>query len=425
MLELSAVGAVDAPITAVRAASRHPYRSSIKPVELQPRVATAEAEVDVDEGPLKSRTVAFDWLVFIGRFQPFHLGHLAVVREALRQAPNVLVLVGSANRPRSIRNPFTFDERCEMIRACFDEQDNPRLHLEPLDDVLYNDARWIANVQQAVAYIAGEARIGLIGHAKDRSAYYLKQFPAWGSVDVPNHDGHSATDIRKAFFAGERQTQDWIDARLPPPVIEFLEQFALPMSLTAPTREQLRAAIKAAASASSGKLKAIPSNPAYAALLAEARYVERFQAEFASLRYPPTFNTVDAVVVQSGHVLLVRRGLMPGKGQIALPGGFISPDEPALDACLRELREETRLKVPEPVLRGSLTGREFFDDPYRSVRGRTFTMAFRFELRADHELPKVKGGDDAKEAFWMPLGLIDPCQMFEDHYFILQKMLGI
>ena len=45
--------------------------------------------------------MSYDLLVFIGRFQPFHLGHLAVIRRGLAEARHVLVLVGSAHRPRS------------------------------------------------------------------------------------------------------------------------------------------------------------------------------------------------------------------------------------------------------------------------------------------------------------------------------------
>ena len=57
----------------------------------------------------------YDFLVFIGRFQPFHVAHLAVIREALRQAREVIVLVGSAGQSRNLRNPFTVDERMAMI----------------------------------------------------------------------------------------------------------------------------------------------------------------------------------------------------------------------------------------------------------------------------------------------------------------------
>ena len=92
---------------------------------------------------------------------------------------------------------------------------------------------------------------------------------------------------------------------------------------------------------------------------------------------------------------------------------------------LRELREETRLKVPAPVLKGSIRRQQVFDSPYRSTRGRTITHAFYIELSPDTSLPKVKGGDDARHAQWVPLASLDPRQMYEDHYDIIQEMVGM
>ena len=60
----------------------------------------------------------YKYLVFIGRFQPFHCGHKAVIDEALQRADNVIMLIGSANLPRSLRNPFSVDERTAMIKGC-------------------------------------------------------------------------------------------------------------------------------------------------------------------------------------------------------------------------------------------------------------------------------------------------------------------
>ena len=53
----------------------------------------------------------YDLAVFIGRFQPAHLGHMQVIKLALKSAENVLVLIGSAGEARSHRNPFYFDEQ--------------------------------------------------------------------------------------------------------------------------------------------------------------------------------------------------------------------------------------------------------------------------------------------------------------------------
>ncbi|HVL00149.1 MAG TPA: adenylyltransferase/cytidyltransferase family protein, partial [Dongiaceae bacterium] len=74
----------------------------------------------------------FDFLVFIGRFQPFHLGHLAVVQAGLLQAAHLIVLCGSASQPRSLRNPFTWQERAEMIRNAVTPADSKRLLIVPV-----------------------------------------------------------------------------------------------------------------------------------------------------------------------------------------------------------------------------------------------------------------------------------------------------
>lgn len=127
----------------------------------------------------------YDFLVFIGRFQPFHQGHRFVVDRALKQGQKVIVLCGSAQQPRSLRNPWYVQEREEMIRSCFDKTENQRIIISPLMDVLYNDELWISNVQQTINGIVAahyqqsdrEPKIGLIGHSKDRTSYYLKLFP--------------------------------------------------------------------------------------------------------------------------------------------------------------------------------------------------------------------------------------------------------
>lgn len=352
---------------------------------------------------------AFDFLVFIGRFQPFHFGHLAVVREALSRADKLIVLIGSSWQPRSVRNPWTFEERETMLRACLGASEAPHVLTAPLMDIPYNDEAWVRNVQATVQGLVTahhgiphrRPKIGLIGHSKDHSSYYLKLFPQWESVAVNNVGGLSATPLREALFdvGNDRQPtgSDWLRTAaaeaLPHPVREHLQAFCTADAFTDVREEHL--------------------------------FIANYRKAWAQAPYPPTFVTVDAVVVQSGHVLLVERKARPGRGQWALPGGFVDPQERLIDACLRELREETRLKVPAPVLKGSITGQRVFDDPARSARGRTITHAFCIELEPSLELPKVKGGDDARHAFWVPLAELDPARMFEDHYFIIQDLLGL
>jgi len=359
----------------------------------------------------------YDMAVFIGRFQPFHLGHREVIKQGLSQADHVVVLVGSARSPRCHRNPFTFAERKEMIKGAFDGDDRERVIVLPLEDSAYNDAQWVLNVQKQVemgAWYAGLAgseaaaidpnlHIALIGHSKDATSYYLKLFPQWDNIEVPNFRELSGTSIRSAFFSniGHMWVQDADghrpgdlprDATVPGNVRDFLDGFI--------------------------------NTPEYKVIRDENEFIHKYRASWASAPYAPTFVTVDAVVVQSGHVLLVRRGANPGKGLWAMPGGFINADERIRDAVIRELREETGIKVPDPVLRGSIVEQDVFDDPNRSARGRTITHAFLIKLRDETALPRVKGMDDADKAKWVPIGQLKPEDFFEDHFFILQNMLN-
>ena len=131
---------------------------------------------------------------------------------------------------------------------------------------------------------------------------------------------------------------------------------------------------------------------------------------------------------QVGNWLLVKSRNEPGKVLWALPGGVIGQYERLEDAVIRELREETKLKVPVPVLQGSIKHKHttVFDAPNRSLRGRTITHAFLLELSDQPKLPKVKGSDDAEEARWFPLDIVDGMGtvLFEDHKSIIQTMVA-
>lgn len=346
----------------------------------------------------------FDYLVFIGRFEPFHNGHAAVARHALGRARKLIFLIGSADTPRTIKNPWTVAERAVMIQSALPEHAD-RLILRPLRDHLYNESQWIAAVQRTVAEAVktdgGDdrmPRIGLIGQDKDASSYYLREFPQWPLVEVRRTETLSATELRRYLFEANRLDSHGglmlIRANVPAPVFDMLDAFR-------------------------------KNSPAFAQLVAEYRFIEKYRAAWADAPYPPTFVTTDAVVVHSGHVLLVRRRAEPGKGLWALPGGFVGQDETVAEACLRELREETRLRLPMPVLRGSLRNQHVFDHPERSLRGRTITHAFHFDFPSG-ELPEVRGGDDADKARWIPVSeaLEMGPQLFEDHLHILEFFLG-
>jgi bifunctional NMN adenylyltransferase/nudix hydrolase len=331
-----------------------------------------------------------DALVFIGRFQPFHNGHKAVIDTALEQAKEVVVVVGSSFAARNIRNPFTFEERKAMIKSVFQTD---RVKVVPVSDYPYDDNKWVNAIQKIVDITVPDAQdVGLIGHSKDSTSYYLNIFPRWKNhVEVGDVDGINATDIRKDLFSNSKY---------------FMSGDLMPAA--------------AIAAMSSSML----NGDWWIKLKEENRMIQEYKKSWEAAPYAPTFMTVDAVVVQSGHILLVKRGDMPGKGLWALPGGFLNQDETMLTGAIRELKEETKIKVPVPVLVGSVKESKTFDAPNRSSRGRTITQAFLIDLGVG-ELPKVKGSDDAEKAFWVPFNKVKQEKMFEDHFHIIDNFINI
>jgi bifunctional NMN adenylyltransferase/nudix hydrolase len=109
--------------------------------------------------------------VFIGRFQPVHLGHLHVITQGLEQADHMVVLIGSSGAPRSHRNPFTFEERREMVYNSIPSHMRKRVIIKSLEDAAYNDSRWIHQVQTQVTRAAWEfgytntPTVALVGHS--------------------------------------------------------------------------------------------------------------------------------------------------------------------------------------------------------------------------------------------------------------------
>jgi len=350
-----------------------------------------------------------DFGVFIGRFQPLHIGHEHVIRQALEQVKRLIVLVGSANVARDPRNPFTFDERSTMIRSSFAyEVAEGRVIVEPLHDHLYSDTAWVAEVQRRVNAIVLDAgngggfrlaglkdfHIALTGYGKDASSYYLKLFPEWGNIQINSQYGtFSSSDVRTRFFQRIPEVPASI---LSSGVAKWMDDFKL--------GEKFRG------------------------LLEEAEYLADYPKQWGK----GPFVTADAVVIQSGHILLIERGQTPGKGLLALPGGFVEADERIRDGAIRELREETGIadskgQIPPAMLASFIedSRTRVFDAPNRSLRGRIITHAFLFRLPERRKLFKVKGAEDAAHANWYRLGELTSDMLFEDHWSIIEQMADL
>lgn len=340
----------------------------------------------------------YDTAIYIGRFEPFHSGHLALLRKALDSALQVIVVMGSAWQARSPKNPFTWQEREAMLRAALPQADQNRVQVMPVRDY-YNESLWVQAVLGGVAQLVGtDARIGLVGHFKDATSSYLRAFTHWQLIHMDRQGSIDATAIRDAYFGATPQT---VHAALKPLVHEI--------------PESTRAALLRFAQTSH-----------YHALQEEWRMLRDYRSAWAAAPYPPVFVTVDAVVRCQDHMLLIRRAHAPGKDQLAVPGGFIEQRETLWQSCLRELTEETHCTLPESTMRAALQSVAVFDHPDRSQRGRTLTHAHYFDL-GDSPFPSVRADDDALHAQWVPIARIASMEeeFFEDHFHMLDHFLSI
>ena len=159
-------------------------------------------------------------------------------------------------------------------------------------------------------------------------------------------------------------------------------------------------------------------------------FYQKEKVTFANYPFPETlnFNCSDAILECQGHVLLIQRKFAPGRGAWALPGGFRNQRETFLDCAIRELIEETNVRVPEKVLRGSIVKTELFDDPSRSfgIPRNTMAVYMRINPNPDFSLPRANGADDAALCKWVPLtDALNTIQMYDDHKDILSKVTGV
>lgn len=340
--------------------------------------------------------------IFIGRLQPLTLAHEEVIRRATDVAENVAVLTGSAFRPPSQKNPLDEMTREDMVNAFVEskiptKRDNVRCF--PVNDFKYNDRRWEIEVRDRVKMamewfsVSDMKDVVLIGHAKDDSSYYLKLFPEMRGINVENFHGINATDVRKLWF--ENLLYDRC---------HDLSNYI---------------------SETTGHIMSRWVQENGQQFLEDLRENTNYKKAWDGSPFPPKFVTVDSVVTQSGYVLLIERKFAPGRGLLALPGGFLEDKEWPLDGAIRELIEETRLKMPERTLRRIAKNERVFAAPDRSDRGRVITIAYQFDLGNDIALPKVKPRSDAKRAFWHPIEDLRSENMFDDHWDILTEYLHL
>ena len=354
----------------------------------------------------------YDTAVLIGRFQPIHAAHLKIFEKALDEANKLIVFVGSATEVRTIRNPWTFEQRKELIQRAVkdlvgedqrpDWQPGPmepsitrRLEIVPIRDYLYQDGRWAGEIYSKAIY----------GCVKDDwTEEYLNMFSRWKLERMPYMLNLDATDIRHTLF--EKGRVEPSTEKIMPSTADYLNGW-----YTGDNRyvDEIR-----------------PGVLINEHLKDEWQHYEEEKERWQWHPYDnPQAATADSLVLQNGHILLIRRQIHPGKGLLALPGGYVNANESTREAALRELKEETGLPIHKDDLdQFTVEEPEVFDHPQRCLGPlRKITNVYRIELPSG-EFPVVEGGDDAAEADWYPLPEVysKENEFFEDHWHIISEM---
>lgn len=150
--------------------------------------------------------------LMVGRFQPLHKGHLAVIREVLKKVDELIVVIGSSEESHTEKNPFTAGERFQMLLASVTLEERARLIIIPVRDVNRYSV-WVNHVESYVPpFDVVFSNSDLTRSLFKDSGYSVSRTKAY------NPGEYSATEIRRRIVKGGK----WKHL-VPAPVASFLD----------------------------------------------------------------------------------------------------------------------------------------------------------------------------------------------------------
>lgn len=135
--------------------------------------------------------------LYLGRFQPYHLGHHQVLKQIAKEVDEIIIGIGSAQKSHEIENPFTAGERVLMVSSALEEF-NIKHYVIPIEDIQRNSL-WVSHVKSMVppfeiAYTNNPLVIELLSEAGIR----VKQSPLF------KRNNYSGTEIRRRMLADDK-----------------------------------------------------------------------------------------------------------------------------------------------------------------------------------------------------------------------------
>jgi nicotinamide-nucleotide adenylyltransferase len=135
--------------------------------------------------------------LYLGRFQPYHLGHHQVLKEIAREVDEIIIGIGSAQKSHEIENPFTAGERVLMVSSSLEEI-GIKHYAIPIEDIQRNSL-WVAHVKSMVPYFEiAYTNNPLVIELLNEAGIEVKQSPLF------QRKSYSGTEIRRRMLAGDR-----------------------------------------------------------------------------------------------------------------------------------------------------------------------------------------------------------------------------
>ena len=346
--------------------------------------------------------------VYIGRFQPFHKGHKAIVDltvKMMKPGDTFTIIIGSADQQETWRNPLSVSQRKAMLSI---ELEGYPVIISTINDSPYNYDLWVEHLCAQLLEVKSTTHVDFLDNQKN----FLQKFSNICIVGMEDVEEY----VRRITKYYDFSSSKYLDLGIKFHVFSELNtQTSIHGSL-------IRALVHSKDEDYSKKfyfdIKDFVSEKVLEYLktidfqyIAYNTYIKGIDyVKSTGCKYNSCFMTVDNIVFDkfAKKVLLIKR---KDNGKLAIPGGFAEPYMNMKDNALRELEEETsitakmletsfvKLNEVQPVL---------IDAPYRDPRSSNkcnlISAVYVWQSEVDtfkKLLAHVKAGDDAVEAVWL------------------------
>jgi nicotinamide-nucleotide adenylyltransferase len=165
--------------------------------------------------------------LLVGRYQPFHKGHLSVLTEALGKCDELIIGIGSAQDSHTLENPFTAGERIEMIRLCLGKGNLARTIMIPIPDI-NRFAIWVSHIESLVPPF----KAVFTNNPLTKSLFEDKGYKVY-PTKIYDRSIYSGTVIRERMLNGD----DW-EKLVPDKIVKYLGKLDGPSRIKAATSKE-------------------------------------------------------------------------------------------------------------------------------------------------------------------------------------------